>query len=299
MVSTRIVSAEPLPVFLGKCDPCARPLRLVTDNTDGPDFRTINCPECHAPQMGTRLYGTVSDMTCDPMCEGAIGNDCVCACGGINHGGVWSQKGKILADALAKYRAHLADVEHKRTVKREAAEKVARDETAEWNADHAKLVADLLGTDWEECDYPNAFLADLARNLRANKILTVRQEEAAQRTLDKREAGKRDSEARAANAVDVPEERHTFTGIVTAVYEVADNFRPSYGREVPTITKIVVDTGTFRVRGTCPRSIRWHNEGPSQMIAKGDKVTLTATTKPDGKEKGSGYFSRPAKAVYV
>lgn len=300
MVSTHITSASPLPVFLGNCESCIRPLRVVTDETTGPDFITINCPECHAARMGTRVYGTITNMTCDPRCEGAIGNDCSCACGGCNHGGVWSKTGTILADALAKYRAEIAAREAKRQARADAENRKRLSTFDEWAKDYSELIEELTTTDWLEGKYPNEFLADLAQQLRQSKPLSDNQVNAAQRTLDKRHAAKLAAEARAVNAVEVPEGPTTITGIVIAKYEVPDNYNRYGGTKTNIRVEVTNDDGgRYSVSGTCPRSLLFRNGDWDRPIDIGDKVTFTAGLKPNGHEVGSGYFNRPRKAEFT
>ena len=68
---------------------------------------------------------------------------------------------------------------------------------------------------------------------------------------------------------------------------------------------MVIDTGTYRVRGTIPRSLDTEPDEhrASRFITpadlKGRTVSMTATLSPDGKEKGSGYFKRPSGAVFA
>ena len=294
-LTTYIARTRALPVFLGKCETCVRPVR-AEDDAERQDHVRRPCPDCGSMVKVERLYGTVSEMQCDARCEGAGGPSCDCACGGINHGGAWSKPGHMLASELAAYRAGIAKREAERQQRRDREARQQRSEFDRWQQQHAALAADLLATDWYEGKYPNGFLADLADMVRHHKILSERQAEAAARTIAKRRDMAAEAERRAATAVDVPTGRHTVTGTVVAKYWQADAFNP-YGHDKLCIT---VDTGTYRVRGTCPHALWFHgSSNDNRTIEKGDRVTFSADLKPDGKEVGSGYFKRPTKPAFV
>ena len=300
MSTTYMVSARPLEVFLGTCETCLRPVRYPGSRVTG-DRKTFPCIDCGTPVRCERLYGTVNRMQCDPRCEGATGPVCSCGCGGINHGGAWSRPGHMLASELEAYRAEIAKREAQRQVKVTRERRHRADEFSVWQQEHGQLVTDLLGTDWLEGRYPNEFLADMAGMLRGGKMLSGRQAEAAERTIQRRKDAAAKAAEREVTAVDVPEGRIKVTGIIVATYSVPDN----YSHYEHDIYKMVIDTGTYRVRGTIPRSLDTEPDehGASRFIApadlKGRTVSLTATLSPDGKEKGSGYFKRPSGAVFA
>lgn len=299
MVTTYIARTRALPVFLGKCEACVRPVR-AEDDAEQSDHVRRPCPDCGQPVKVERLYGTVSEMACNALCEGAGGPSCDCACGGINHGGAWSKPGHMLASELATYRAGIAKRDAERQQRRERERAAERREFDTWQASNSALVTDLLAVDWYEGKFPNGFLADMADIVRRHKILTERQAEAAARTIAKRrDAAQRDAE-RAATATDVPTGRHTITGTVVGKYWKDNPFSP-YGAQT---LCIVVDAGTYRVRGTCPDALMVHRApngsfGGGDGIANGDRVTFSAELKPDGRELGSGYFKRPTKPAFV
>jgi hypothetical protein len=299
MVTTYVARTRALPVFLGKCGSCVRPVR-AEDEAETRDHVSRPCPDCGQAVKVERLYGTVSEMSCNALCEGAGGPSCDCACGGVNHGGVWSKPGHMLAGELAAYRAGVAKREAERQARREAERDRKRRAFDRWRAGNEPVVTELLAVDWLEGRYPNGFLADLACLLRRHEVLTGPQAEAARRILAKRHAAAEEAQSRAATAVDVPEGRHTVTGTVVGKYWRDNPFSP-YATQT---LCIVVDTGTYRVRGTCPDALMVHRAadgtfGGGDGIAKGDRVTFSATLQPDGKEKGSGYFKRPTKPAFV
>ena len=298
MTSTYIASSRALGVFLGKCETCPRPVRFADDGVTR-DRHVFPCVDCGTPVKCERLYGTVNKMLCDPRCEDATGPNCSCACGGVNHAGAWSKPGHMLASELETYRAGIQAREDKREAKASRERERQADEFTAWRAEHEALVSDLLGTPWLAEKWPNEFLSELADQVRSGKPLSERQAEAAERTIWKRRDAAKAAAEREANAVDVPNGKHTITGTIIGLYVVPDNF--SYnGRD---IRKMVVDTGTFHVRGSIPASLFRDENGMTRAVYdeqfKGRKVTFTATLSPDGKEKGSGWFKRPTAARFV
>lgn len=296
-MSEYIASARPLHVFLGKCVPCVRPVRASSDTYMG-DHYPATCPDCRKPVTCERLYGTVTKMDCNSACQGAYGPVCECGCGGINHGNVWSERGEMLADELAAYQADQARREAQRQTRRGRKAAAARAAFETWARDHLELVTELTGTDWMSGQYPNYFLADMSEIVSAGKPLTDNQATATGRTLTRRrEAAQRQAEAtaaRAATATEVPAGRQVITGTIIAAW--------SYEGEWGWALKIKIDCGTYSVRGTCPRALLDtlpRDCGEYKDALKGRRVTLTAGLRPDGQEKGQGYFSRPAKAAYV
>jgi hypothetical protein len=299
MGSIYVASARALSVFLGKCETCPRPIRITADGITA-DRAVFPCVDCSTPVKCERLYGTVNKMECDPRCMGATGPSCSCACGGENHAGAWSQPGHMLAGELEAYRAGIQRREDERQAKLTRERKQVADAFSAWKADGREtLVSDLLATDWWDGRYPNSFLADMADIVRSGKPLTERQADAAERTIQGRKDAANRAAEREATAVDVPAGRIKITGTIAAIYRVADNFSYHGGD----IRKMVVDTGTYRVRGTIPTSLLDDGKGSLRAMydddLKGRQVTLTATLQPDGKEKGSGYFKRPTGAKFV
>ena len=88
----------------------------------------------------------------------------------------------------------------------------------------------------------------------------------------------------AETAVAVEPGRREITGEVLAVKA----YSQSYGHRLTTTIKILVRCDGFKAFGTAPASI-------ADTVAKGDRVTLTATIKP--KEVGFVTFSRPTNAT--
>lgn len=73
--------------------------------------------------MLERLYGTYSSAACDPSCQFAVGNECVCSCGGANHRAGFLptvQTGEITASALQRYREGVARRREQGLARREA-----------------------------------------------------------------------------------------------------------------------------------------------------------------------------------
>src|ERR1700753_2177008 len=148
---TYIASEKPLFVFIGRCEPCDRPVRTTTDLFAG-DHYPVACPDCGKFTDCQRLFAVTSKMTCDNSCMGAYGKKCVCACGGINHAGVWERKGEMVADYLAIYRRdreqRAAAAEKARKTRADRKERIRAAAWEAWRNDHADLITELAGTDW-------------------------------------------------------------------------------------------------------------------------------------------------------
>jgi len=107
MPTTTIASIQgPTNRYVGRCDHCVRPVAVeVSDSERLSAYRRQPCPQCGRSVRLERLYGVVTEMTCDPRCEGAIGPVCSCACGGANHSKAFVGSDEVTASAIAKYRA--------------------------------------------------------------------------------------------------------------------------------------------------------------------------------------------------
>lgn len=88
----------------------------------------------------------------------------------------------------------------------------------------------------------------------------------------------------AESAVTVAPGRREITGDVLAVKA----YSHSYGHRLTTTIKILVRCDGYKAFGTAPASI-------ADTVARGDRVTLTATIQP--KEVGFATFSRPTSAT--
>ncbi len=292
MVSTYIAGATPTDVFMGTCPKCVRPWRRVEDKRRG-NYINGRCPDCLTEIKLERVFGTVSRMACDFRCMGAYGPNCECACGGWNHGGVWMETGEALASAIEKYQAEVTKREAKREAERQAKAKAARQEREDYHDDHATILDWLTATDWYSLDRPDGFLGSLREQYESGKQLSPRQLECLEQSKERHERWAAERAEREANATEVPEGRQHISGVVINVYEKDNPF--SYN--APTTTCITVDCGTYRVSGTCPRSLIWGPEG-EQLIARGHRVEFDAELK-SGKEIGRGWFKRPTKAVFI
>jgi hypothetical protein len=308
---TYIASAQPLARFIGECTPCDRPVSTSVELTFTGDHYQSRCPDCRKWLDLQRLYGTVSKMVCDGRCMSAHRNICDCACGGINHGDVWSKPGEMLADELAAYRRdrdrRVAAAAKARKTREERKAALRREAFEAWAADHADLIAELAGTDWLTCEYPNEALASMANTVGRGEVLADWQTEKAERMLARRrEVRERIAAEQAARAertaslTEVPESRQIITGTIVAAW----TFDGDFGM----IWKIKVDCGQFHVRGTLPRQLEsealpqpyngddWQN---LKNTLPGRRLTMRATLKPDGRERGQGYFSRPSNGAWI
>jgi len=191
----QVVDADPLDIFLGVCKRCNRP-RRETDTgyplSTWADKHNGECDECHRPVPMERVYGAEIGMQCDDRCQGATRTSCDCACGGVNHGGIWSMKDNILAGALAQYRSTQAkrqETRERRVKDREADRLEAfrawtQAEPQAFYVDYLRVYRNQRKDGTEE--YPNPFLDSLVKWLSAHKPLTDNQLAQAKRTIDRR-----------------------------------------------------------------------------------------------------------------
>lgn len=190
-----LVDSEPLDIFMGVCKKCIRPRR----ETDTPytlqawndEHRSV-CDECGSRVDMQRVYGVELGMDCDDRCMSATGNHCECACGGVNHGGMWSWQGELLTSALAAFRRTHAKrqqtaankkalkVNSKLTAFQEWCRQEPQKDTIDYLREYQQLT--VLG----EQSYPNPFLDSLIDWLTKQRKLTDKQLEAAQRTIARR-----------------------------------------------------------------------------------------------------------------
>lgn len=299
MPETYLAGAAPLPVFLGVCKPCTRPIRVRDDSAAG-DRLTATCPDCGGPAGLERLYGTVTRMDCAGACMGAVGPNCSCACGGMNHGGAYSKSGEMLAGALERYRAAQAAKAAERDRRAATRSAKARDEFAAWHAGHASVLGWLTGTDWTEVD---GFLAELADQVDRGKMLSDRQLECVERNRERYARREARRAEQAARAVDVPAGRHDVEGVIVGTHRVPDDHSYSGGD----IIKIIVDCDGYVLYGTAPsallmdireRVIRGGGTYDADRSPRGYRVAFTATLVP-GDEKGRGKFRNPRKVRLV
>ena len=286
-----LIAATPLDLWIGACTPCQRGVRV--HHGTGNKY-AANCPYCGQPVTVERIYGTVTIEPCHGKCMGAVGPQCSCACGGVNHGGAWEKTGQALASAVAAHKARLdkaaAEVRQRQDRKRR--------EFDRWAEPHLDLIKAIHAG-----SYGNEFLADLANRLSDLMPLTDRQLDAAERSIarDAEYAARRariDAQQAefAASGQEVPSGKVTFAGQVLKLEYREGTHGPGSGSYKATI---LVDAG-YRVWGTMPGALidqarketlddRREWDGLRSMV--GRRVELSATVTPEN--AGFGYFSRP------
>ena len=186
-------------------------------------------------------------------------------------GGTWTteEREERLAKRREQDRARRA---------RKAEEKAAKADAARetFLAEHEGL-AEALKTE-------HHIIEDLNETLTRNGELSEKQVALAFRIVE--QAAERAAEIAARPMENVPEGRSEVTGEVVSLKWEDNHFSPS--PDAPMVCKIVVaDERGFRLYGTAPKAIR-------EELAKGDRVTFTATLEP--KEAGFGFFKRATKA---
>lgn len=68
---------------VAKCPACGA--GATVDLHDG-GCAPVACPDCGARMKVQTIRATLTEGVCDSRCMGALGPDCQCSCGGVNHG---------------------------------------------------------------------------------------------------------------------------------------------------------------------------------------------------------------------
>lgn len=74
--------------FLGRCHECILP--IAREIAWQGNYQRVGCPSCGRPVQLQRVSAVVNEeQFCDSSCMAATGSECVCDCGGENHGCDW------------------------------------------------------------------------------------------------------------------------------------------------------------------------------------------------------------------
>jgi hypothetical protein len=165
--------AERIHIYLGTCTAHNRPVRVDMDKDMG-QFTAIPCPEGDLVN-GERLNAVTTTLECDGSCRSAFHSECVCGCGGMNHGISWMNRmiamaggthfvtgavldqAEVTDSALATWRDRRRQVEIKREQRQATKEARERASFDQWAEDHSDVVRALDGwhehrtdTEWQE-----------------------------------------------------------------------------------------------------------------------------------------------------
>lgn len=323
-----------LDIYLGVCEAHGRPVRHegTPEGPAGMGHYWITCPVGGERIKAERLVAVTSHVVCDGSCMGAIGPNCDCGCGGMNHGKSWgtSATREQYESAMAKYQARQERVRVQREKRHEAAERKARRSFDDWKAENAELVAGLEAHKPDELgntpEGGNYFLTDMARIVHIHgKRLTEGQASAAERVLAEhaaRQVARAANEAarreREASAKPVPEGKVKISGEIVKI-KCSEGYMADSVR-----TQAIVAADGYAVMITLPRvvddyamdkrraqlwegyerpsysgtdyegaSIRWTN------ALRGVKITFTATVERSRKDPSFGFGKRPTKVSFT
>lgn len=82
--------------FLGRCHECVLPVAREIEWQG--NYQRVGCPSCGKPVQLTRVSAKVdNEVGCDPSCMSATRDECVCDCGGENHGVNWLQVAGVMS----------------------------------------------------------------------------------------------------------------------------------------------------------------------------------------------------------
>jgi hypothetical protein len=240
--------SEPLFIYLGVCTVHNRPVRVDMNRNFG-SFTQIPCPEGDTVK-GERLNAVTTTLECDGSCRSAFHSECVCGCGGMNHGlsflnkliaesgGTHFVTGAVLDEqhvtdsALATWRVRRQKVEEKRVQRQAAKADHARVAFDEWAEVHSDVVRALDGwhehrtdTAWQDATgvkWGAHILVDFAIQTHGGwngkpKPLTEKQIALAFKLLGEGAERVSKNAARAADAKPAPEGRVTIDGTIVKV----------------------------------------------------------------------------------
>jgi hypothetical protein len=290
----------------GTCLECG----FVNSSAEG--ATTKNCTGCSTRVVLSFVRGEYSDRhPCDPACQYAIGNFCVCACGGENH------RAGYIDEHLVPVWVRQRDTERHtaRVARAEGKAAAARASAAEGMAALLAEHPGLEGLAHERYNDEYGFAADMRRALE-NGAMSDRQVTAALAMIERderreRQQAERDTERAAllAAGVTVPTGRQQITGTIVAVKEQEDRFSYTGGVQYRLIIK--AEAG-WLVMGTLPGSLEPtdYTGGDSDDVGSwqhwlrhlpGRRVTMTVTLDGPGDDADPlfGFYKRPSRAAYV
>jgi hypothetical protein len=293
--------------FSGNCGHCVYPVVRELD-TPG-NIVKVTCPGCKSPVKLERLYGEFSDKNCDPSCQYAFGNICVCGCGGANHRAGWlppEQTGEVPAHLIEDFQARVAKRQEaaQRAAATRKAKKVAhQDVEAELAHDE---VTNLLKTVPADVRDALAERFELTRDLTTDAVITkVRSHDIVAdirrrlwdlgRLSEKQillvarlvDSERRQVERKAAEDTiawrPAPEGRVAVSGVVLSTKTQETQF----GQVLKMLVKVDTATGAFKVWSTVPEKIQ---------VERGDQVSFKATLKRSDRDEHFAFGSRPSDA---
>lgn len=219
--------------YIGKCEPCNRPVSSELGNvTFHNNQDIITCPDCGNKCTGDLMYGVVNRMVCDDRCMGAYGPNCVCGCGGVNHGGIWIE---VLDNVPAKFIEAYREDQKRR---QQAAQKKREKREAERNKDFVIWGADNFDDLVTVNAYAgnNPFINGAKEKLERREILAPNYLSAVIRVIAE-ETAREQKEAAAKLSTYQGNEGEVIqrTLTITAIIHLKDHYaRVPRGQEIPT-----------------------------------------------------------------
>ncbi len=283
--------------FSGRCDNCIYP--VVVENPEwNSDRLNVPCPNpsCSAMVKLERLYGSFNNTNCDARCQYALGNECSCACGGMNHQKGYIPlipNGELPASVVAKYRETYAKrkaaAQKRSDAARERKAKALDDARQSWFDQNPKVVEILARDDLDWCyavqnvrwavnKYGSAFDSKVAR------MIEIVEES------DRKKAA--EANRPVWTKVPVPTgKRISIEGVIVKSDWRYNDYSPD------PVKKIIVSCGrednneTYAVWMTCPRSIL--------SADRGDRVRMVVDIEQSKDDPSFGFGKRPTKAEII
>jgi hypothetical protein len=275
-----ITKSEATNTYLGVCEPCHRPVRVVEPSA-GDRYTMLNCQECGRPIRAERLWAVTTKDRCDVRCMSAVGASCDCACAGWNHGAHWTPgtPSQVAESALESYRAQVAKREA--AAEKRRASKLARERAAfdVWAGEHRELVTFLAA--YRD---GSTFLFDMRLLVARSKPLTPRQTDAAERAMGAEVERAEQAAADLAAARPVPEGSVRIDGVVVWTGVAENPFGPGH------TAKMIVKGGGWKVLATVPADVRRGVRQLSELRGRGIRCVAEVTASRD--DVSFGYAKR-------
>jgi hypothetical protein len=253
----------------------------------------IACVDCGEACDAELMYGVTDKMVCDDRCMGAYGPNCVCGCGGVNHGGIWSETiENVPASVIEAY--HRDQERRAKAAATKAENKAAKKVNAFvlWGSKHVDDLAVVFGYTGD-----NSFVLQAQAKVEANEILSDNYLKAVVRVVDEEiaEMVKREAQRQVAlHSEHQGEVGEKITAVLTvvAIIRMVDKYAHVYrGQPIPTkpLYKFTDDRGNIFAWFASSYQAKVNADGTfgiNDVWEVGDTFTIVANVKKHDEYEG-------------
>lgn len=314
---TRTLARTSAGRVIGGCNTCGTGISIAGMDRNG-DI-TVMCPGCNSPVRLAMVSGRMSDEDCNTLCLFAVGPDCVCGCGGDNHGSGFSvvlvptwirtdaapyptvTAPNVPAHITARNAARITRTATRAAEKAATLAATAAAYRTELFTAHPELEK-LTGERFADSD--SEFVRDMRDKIRDGADMSPRMISACVRVVEstlardaRRVAADAARTAATASGVRVEPGRQVITGEIEWLDMNAPNPFVYNGTRAEVTVR---DASGRRYKGTFPRGLEpaWSGEIAEAYIgwpdrARGQRVTIIGTVKPSDRDPLLGFFSSP------